>query len=61
MALLEARLTEEKEWRKQLELDLSAAQTALKKDKEVITKRICLHSKSEETTSVNVYKCLVKA
>lgn len=40
MALLEARLTEEKEWRKQLELDLSAAQTALKKDKEVITKHI---------------------
>lgn len=37
MALLEARLTEEKDWRKQLELDLSAAQTALKKDKEVIT------------------------
>ncbi|XP_037540194.1 coiled-coil domain-containing protein 30 [Nematolebias whitei] len=36
MALLEARLTEEKEWRKQLELDLSAAQTALKKDKEAL-------------------------
>lgn len=35
LALLEARLTEEKDWRKQLELDLSAAQTALKKDKEV--------------------------
>lgn len=36
LALLEARLTEEKEWRKQLEVDLSAAQAALKKDKEVI-------------------------
>lgn len=35
MALLEARLTEEKDWRKQLEVDLSAAQAALKKDKEV--------------------------
>ncbi|MEQ2162028.1 hypothetical protein GOODEAATRI_015686, partial [Goodea atripinnis] len=35
MALLEARLTEEKEWRKQLELDLTAAQAALKKDKEI--------------------------
>lgn len=37
LALLEARLTEEKDWRKQLELDLSAAQAALKKDKEVKT------------------------
>nr|XP_033486068.1 coiled-coil domain-containing protein 30 isoform X2 [Epinephelus lanceolatus] len=36
MALLEARLTEEKEWRKQLEVDLSAAQAALKKDKEAL-------------------------
>ncbi|KAM4737342.1 uncharacterized protein ccdc30 isoform 2-T4 [Anableps anableps] len=36
MALLEARLTEEKEWRKQLELDLNAAQAALKKDKEAL-------------------------
>lgn len=35
LALLEARLTEEKDWRKQLEVDLSAAQAALKKDKEV--------------------------
>lgn len=35
VALLEARLTEEKGWRKQLEVDLSAAQAALKKDKEV--------------------------
>lgn len=35
MALLEARLTEEKDWRKQLEVDLSTAQAALKKDKEV--------------------------
>lgn len=35
MALLEARLTEEKDWRKQLEVDLSAAQAALKKDKDV--------------------------
>ncbi|XP_040009974.1 coiled-coil domain-containing protein 30 isoform X2 [Xiphias gladius] len=36
MALLEARLTEEKDWRKQLEVDLSAAQAALKKDKEAL-------------------------
>ncbi|KAM6924399.1 uncharacterized protein ccdc30 [Xenentodon cancila] len=36
VALLEARLTEEKDWRKQLELDLSAAQAALKKDKEAL-------------------------
>lgn len=35
LALLEARLTEEQDWRKQLEADLSAAQTALRKDKEV--------------------------
>lgn len=35
LALLEARLTEEKDWRKQLEADLSAAQAALRKDKEV--------------------------
>lgn len=35
LALLEARLTEEKDWRKQLEVDLNAAQAALKKDKEV--------------------------
>ncbi|KAI1892532.1 hypothetical protein AGOR_G00134560 [Albula goreensis] len=34
VALLEGRLTEEKEWRKQLEVDLSTAQAALKKDKE---------------------------
>ncbi|XP_076019438.1 uncharacterized protein ccdc30 [Genypterus blacodes] len=36
MALLEARLTEEKDWRKQLEVDLGAAQAALKKDKEAL-------------------------
>ncbi|XP_077461554.1 uncharacterized protein ccdc30 [Stigmatopora argus] len=36
LALLEARLTEEKDWRKQLQLDLSAAQAALKKDKEAL-------------------------
>ncbi|XP_063739318.1 coiled-coil domain-containing protein 30 isoform X3 [Eleginops maclovinus] len=36
LALLEARLTEEKDWRKQLEVDLSAAQSALKKDKEAL-------------------------
>ncbi|KAJ0064479.1 hypothetical protein NL108_006943 [Boleophthalmus pectinirostris] len=36
LALLEARLTEEKDWRKQLEVDLSSAQTALKKDKEAL-------------------------
>lgn len=35
LALLEARLTEEQDWRKQLEEDLNAAQTALRKDKEV--------------------------
>lgn len=35
LALLEARLTEEQDWRKQLEADLSAAQAALRKDKEV--------------------------
>ncbi|XP_064153963.1 coiled-coil domain-containing protein 30 isoform X2 [Anguilla rostrata] len=34
VALLEGRLTEEKEWRKQLEVDLTAAQAALKKEKE---------------------------
>lgn len=55
MALLDARLTEEKEWRKQLELDLSAAQTALKKDKEVKTFAcIRLHE-----TVLKVYKCLL--
>ncbi|XP_055078864.1 trichohyalin isoform X2 [Periophthalmus magnuspinnatus] len=36
LAMLEARLTEEKDWRKQLEVDLNAAQTALKKDKEAL-------------------------
>ncbi|KAM3872406.1 uncharacterized protein ccdc30 [Diretmus argenteus] len=36
VALLEARLTEEKDWRKQLEVDLTAAQAALKKDKEAL-------------------------
>ncbi|XP_068996339.1 coiled-coil domain-containing protein 30 isoform X1 [Embiotoca jacksoni] len=36
LALLEARLTEEKDWRKQLELDLNAAQSALKKDKDAL-------------------------
>lgn len=36
LALLEARLTEEKDWRKQLEVDLNAAQAALKKDKEAV-------------------------
>ncbi|KAJ3586390.1 hypothetical protein NHX12_012788, partial [Muraenolepis orangiensis] len=36
VSLLEARLTEEKDWRKQLELDLTAAQAALKKDKEAL-------------------------
>uniref|UniRef100_A0A3B4YW45 Coiled-coil domain containing 30 n=1 Tax=Seriola lalandi dorsalis TaxID=1841481 RepID=A0A3B4YW45_SERLL len=36
LALLEARLTEEKDWRKQLEIDLNAAQAALKKDKEAL-------------------------
>ncbi|XP_074537403.1 uncharacterized protein ccdc30 isoform X3 [Halichoeres trimaculatus] len=36
LALLDARLTEEKDWRKQLEVDLSAAQAALKKEKEAL-------------------------
>ncbi|KAL1021263.1 hypothetical protein UPYG_G00010900 [Umbra pygmaea] len=36
MALLEARLAEEKDWRKQLEVDLRAAHAALKKDKETL-------------------------
>ncbi|XP_045552004.1 coiled-coil domain-containing protein 30 isoform X4 [Salmo salar] len=35
VALLEARLTEEKDWRRQLEVDLGAAQAALKNNKEV--------------------------
>ncbi|XP_031422588.1 coiled-coil domain-containing protein 30 isoform X3 [Clupea harengus] len=33
---LESRLEEEKKWRKQLEVDLTAAQTALRKDKEIL-------------------------
>ncbi|CAL8368818.1 unnamed protein product [Lota lota] len=36
VSLLEARLTEEKDWRKQLEMDLTSAQAALKKDKEAL-------------------------
>lgn len=44
--MLEARLTEEKDWRKQLELDLSAAQAALKKEKEVKTKT-CVKYRTE--------------
>ncbi|XP_068454029.1 coiled-coil domain-containing protein 30 isoform X2 [Clinocottus analis] len=36
LAHLEARLTQEKDWRKQLEVDLNAAQAALKKDKEAL-------------------------
>ncbi|KAF7658641.1 hypothetical protein LDENG_00009610 [Lucifuga dentata] len=36
IALLEGRLTEQNDWRKQLEADLSAAQAALKKDKEAL-------------------------
>ncbi|KAK6307968.1 hypothetical protein J4Q44_G00212390 [Coregonus suidteri] len=36
VALLEARLTEEKDWRRQLEVDLGAAQAALKKNKETL-------------------------
>lgn len=35
LTFLEGRLEEEKAWRKQLEIDLAAAQTALRKDKEV--------------------------
>ncbi|MBN3312856.1 CCD30 protein, partial [Atractosteus spatula] len=34
LAVLEGRLTEEQEWRKQLEVDLTAAQGALKKERE---------------------------
>uniref|UniRef100_A0A4W5K6H5 Coiled-coil domain containing 30 n=1 Tax=Hucho hucho TaxID=62062 RepID=A0A4W5K6H5_9TELE len=36
LALLEARLTEEKDWRRQLEVDLGAAQAALKHNKETL-------------------------
>ncbi|XP_029575538.1 coiled-coil domain-containing protein 30 isoform X3 [Salmo trutta] len=36
VALLEARLTEEKDWRRQLEVDLGAAQAALKNNKETL-------------------------
>ncbi|XP_034029100.1 coiled-coil domain-containing protein 30 isoform X2 [Thalassophryne amazonica] len=55
LALLEARLTEEKDWRKQLEVDLGAAQTALKKDKEALQigerelKKLRLEVKSLQT------------
>ncbi|XP_029292502.1 coiled-coil domain-containing protein 30 isoform X2 [Cottoperca gobio] len=55
LALLEARLTEEKDWRKQLEVDLSAAQAALKKDKEALQiserelKKLRLEVKSLQT------------
>lgn len=46
--MLEARLTEEKDWRKQLELDLSAAQAALKKEKEVKTRLLlCVKFRTE--------------
>ncbi|XP_076131653.1 uncharacterized protein ccdc30 [Alosa pseudoharengus] len=36
VAFLESRLEEEKSWRKQLEADLTMAQTALRKDKEIL-------------------------
>ncbi|XP_035596750.1 coiled-coil domain-containing protein 30 isoform X4 [Oncorhynchus keta] len=36
VALLEARLTEEKDWRRQLEVDLGSAQIALKSNKETL-------------------------
>ncbi|CDQ66705.1 unnamed protein product [Oncorhynchus mykiss] len=36
VALLEARLTEEKDWRRQLEVDLGSAQAALKNNKETL-------------------------
>ncbi|XP_068589220.1 coiled-coil domain-containing protein 30 isoform X2 [Cebidichthys violaceus] len=55
LVLLEARLTEEKDWRKQLEVDLSAAQAALKKDKEALQigerelKKLRLEVKSLQT------------
>ncbi|XP_056897936.1 trichohyalin isoform X3 [Takifugu flavidus] len=55
LALLEARLTEEQDWRKQLEADLSAAQTALRKDKEALQigerelKKLRLEVKSLQT------------
>lgn len=56
LALLEARLTEEKDWRKQLEVDLSAAQAALKKDKEVKNHTypmLCL-TESNSTTATQI-------
>ncbi|CAF96642.1 unnamed protein product [Tetraodon nigroviridis] len=55
LALLEARLTEEQDWRKQLEADLSAAQAALRKDKEALQigerelKKLRLEVKSLQT------------
>lgn len=56
LALLEARLTEEKEWRKQLEVDLSAAQAALKKDKEVKIQisMLCLIEKQKYYSYTNM-------
>lgn len=52
VALLEARLTEEKDWRKQLEVDLGAAQAALKKDKEV--KNTPMHADTVGLTLVSL-------
>ncbi|KAG7267111.1 hypothetical protein CRUP_009559, partial [Coryphaenoides rupestris] len=55
VSLLEARLTEEKDWRKQLEVDLTSAQAALKKDKEALQigerelKKLRLEVKSLQT------------
>lgn len=53
LAMLEARLTEEKDWRKQLELDLSAAQAALKKEKEVKTRLLLCVKYRTETPHVH--------
>lgn len=60
LALLEARLSEEKDWRKQLEVDLSAAQAALKKDKDVRLK-ICgdVNSQFRTVSPVKNHQCLL--
>ncbi|KAK1157279.1 coiled-coil domain-containing protein 30 [Acipenser oxyrinchus oxyrinchus] len=55
-AVLEGCLTEEKEWRKQLEADLSAAQSALKKSKEVLSTQnlfLSLRASVEECSALN--------
>ncbi|XP_058849404.1 coiled-coil domain-containing protein 30-like isoform X2 [Acipenser ruthenus] len=56
-AVLEGCLTEEKEWRKQLEADLSAAQSALKKSKEELQRcgaeMQSLRASVEESSALN--------